>query len=144
VTYLLDTNVLSEVRRPQPDHRVMTWLDTADEDRLFITVLSLAEIQHGIALLPQSRKREVLATWLRDDIPSRFDGRLIHVTPQTALVWGNLMAKARAIGMALDPVDAFFAATALAYDLTLVTRNLKDFTGLEVRLLNPWDEPTRG
>jgi toxin FitB len=144
VSFLLDTNVLSEVRRPQPDHRVMAWLDTADEDRLFISVLSLAEIQRGVALLAPSRRRDVLAAWLREDIPTRFSGRLLDVTPPIALAWGDLMAQARAVGMALDPMDGFFAATALTHGFTLVTRNLKDFAGLGVTLLNPWDEPAHG
>jgi predicted nucleic acid-binding protein len=76
---LLDTNVLSEPTRPRPETRVLEWLEAVDEDRLFISVVSIAEIRRGIALLPQGRRRDHLAEWLSRDLPDRFAGRVLAI-----------------------------------------------------------------
>ncbi len=110
---LLDTNVLSEVRRPAPDPRVLAWLDTVDEDRAFISVASIAELRRGIALMDDGRRRDALAAWLADDLPARFAGRILPIDPAIAGCWGDLMAQARQSGFALSVMDGFFAATAL-------------------------------
>lgn len=137
---LLDTNVLSEVRRPQPDAGVMNWLDTLDEDRVFISVVSIAELRRGIALMEEGRRRTVLADWLAHDLTERFEGRVLAIDAAVAARWGDLMAEARRIGFALSVMDGFLAATALARDLVLATRNVKDFAALGVPLFNPWGE----
>lgn len=79
MSFLLDTNVLSEVRRPEPDRQVLRWLHEVDEDRTFISVISLAEIRKGVQLLPEGVRREALAAWLADDLPNRFSGRILPV-----------------------------------------------------------------
>jgi predicted nucleic acid-binding protein len=117
VNLLLDTNVLSEVQRQSPDLKVLGWLDAVDEDRVFISVASIAELRRGVALMDDGRRRAALTAWLTND----------------------LMARSRRSGVALSVMDGFFAATALAKDLTLVTRNVKDFASFGVRLLDPWD-----
>lgn len=137
---LLDTNVLSEVRRPTPDPKVLTWLDTIDEDRAFISVASIAELRRGIALMDDGRCRDALAAWLADDLPARFAGRILPIDSGIAERWGDLMAQARRSGFALSVMDGFFAATALARELVLATRNTKDFAPLGVPLLNPWTD----
>lgn len=137
---LLDTNVLSEVQRPAPSPRVLAWLDTIDEDRAFISVASIAELRRGIALLEDGRRRTALAAWLAHDLPERFAGRTLPIGPAVAERWGDLMAQSRRSGIALSVMDGFFAATALTNDLALVTRNVKDFAALGVKLLNPWDD----
>jgi predicted nucleic acid-binding protein len=140
---LLDTNVLSEVRRPAPDPKVLAWLDTIDEDRAFISVASIAELRRGIALMDDGRRREALAAWLAEDLPARFAGRILPIDPAIAGRWGDLMAQARQSGFALSVMDGFFAATALDRELVFATRNTKDFAPLGVPLLNPWtDEGT--
>ncbi|MBW7964462.1 type II toxin-antitoxin system VapC family toxin [Bradyrhizobium sp. BR 10261] len=136
---LLDTNVLSEVQRPLPSPKVLAWLDTIDEDRAFISVASIAELRRGIALLEDGRRRTALAAWLAHDLPERFAGRILPIGLAIAERWGDLMAQSRRSGIALSVMDGFFAATALANDLTLVTRNVKDFAAFGVSLLNPWD-----
>lgn len=136
---LLDTNVLSEVQRPAPSANVLAWLDTVDEDRTFISVASIAELRRGIALLEDGRRRASLAAWLAHDLPSRFAGRILPIDHTVAELWGDLMAQSRRSGVALPVMDGFFAATALANNLTLVTRNVKDFAAFGVPLLNPWD-----
>jgi toxin FitB len=129
VNLLLDTNVLSEVRRPAPDLNVLSWLDAVDEDRVFISVASIAEL-----------RRTALAAWLADDLPARFAERILPIDRTVAEHWGVLMAQSRRSGVALSVLDGFFAATARAKDLTLVTRNVKDFASCGVPLFNPWNE----
>nr|WP_249803446.1 type II toxin-antitoxin system VapC family toxin [Bradyrhizobium sp. 21] len=137
---LLDTNVLSEVQRPAPSPGVLAWLDTVDEDRAFISVASIAELRRGIALLNDGRRRAALAAWLAHDLPARFAERILPIDRGVAERWGDLMAQSRKSGVALSVMDGFFAATALANNLTLVTRNVKDFAAFGVPLFNPWDD----
>jgi predicted nucleic acid-binding protein len=82
---LLDTNVLSEVKRPAPEPKVLAWLDTIDEDRSFISVASIAELRRGIALMAEGRRRAALASWLAVDLPARFAGRVLPIDPAVAL-----------------------------------------------------------
>lgn len=136
---LLDTNVLSETQRPAPDARVLAWLDGVDEDRVFMSVASIAELRRGVALLDEGRRRSALTVWLANDLTARFSGRILPIDHGVAERWGDLMAESRRRGTALSTMDGFFAATALARDLTLVTRNVKDFAPFGVPLLNPWE-----
>lgn len=137
---LLDTDVLSEVRRPAPSPKVLAWLDTIDEDRAFISVASIAELRRGIALLDDGRRRAALAAWLAHDLPARFAGRILPIDQAVAERWGDLMAQSRRTGVALSVMDGFFAASALASNLTLVTRNVKDFAAFGIPLHNPWGD----
>ncbi len=137
---LLDTNVLSEVRRPAPDSKVLAWLDALDEDRAFISVASIAELRRGVALMDDGRRRGALAAWLAEDLPARFAGRILSIDPTIAERWGDVMAQARQSGFTLSVMDGFFAATALARELVLATRNTKDFVPLGVPLFNPWTD----
>lgn len=137
---LLDTDVLSEVRRPAPSPKVLAWLDAIDEDRAFISVASIAELRRGIALLDDGRRRAALAAWLAHDLPARFAGRILPIDHAVAERWGDLMAQSRRTGVALSVMDGFFAASALASNLTLVTRNVKDFAAFGIPLHNPWGD----
>ena len=141
---LIDTNVLSEVRRPAPEPKVLAWLDRLDEDRAFISVASIAELRRGIALMEEGRRRAALSAWLADDLPARFVGRILPIDPAVAERWGDLMARARRGGVALSAMDGFFAATALVHDLTLATRKARGFAPLGVPMLNPWIGGTVG
>jgi predicted nucleic acid-binding protein len=138
VSFLLDTNVVSEWVRPRPDRNVISWLADADEDRVFISVISFAEIRRGVEMLPAGRRRERLATWLAEELPARFEDRILDIDPQVAETWGVVMARGQKIGLTLGSMDAFLAATAEAHGLTLATRNVKDFERLGVSLLDPW------
>ncbi|SIT54139.1 Toxin FitB [Mesorhizobium prunaredense] len=135
---LLDTNVLSEVTRLAPNARVLDWLDGLDEDRSFISVVSIAEIRRGVALMDEGRKREALAQWLAQDLPQRFEQRVLPVDESVALAWGDLMGLAKRRGRGLSSMDGLIAATAIAQELTLATRNTNDFEGFEIELFNPW------
>ena len=136
--FLLDTNVLSEVRRPQPDQNVLAWLDQVDEDRVYLSVISIAEIARGVALMDEGRRKRDLAQWLEHQLPARFEGRVLQVEANAAMIWGKLLADAKRQGSALSVMDGWIAAIALANDLTLVTRNGKDFLQPGVSLLDPW------
>lgn len=139
MNFLLDTTVLSEVQRPAPDLKVLGWLDGVDEDRTFISVASIAELRRGIALMNGCRRRTALATWLANDLPARFAERLLSIDHAVAERWGELMAQSRRSGIVLSAMDGFLAASALAGNLTLVTRNTRDFAPFGVPLFNPWD-----
>jgi toxin FitB len=138
VSFLLDTNVVSEWVRPQPDRNVISWLADVDEDRVFISVIALAEIHRGVEMLPAGRRRDRLATWLAEELPARFEERILDIDPKVAETWGVVMARGQKIGLTLGSMDAFVAATAETHSLTLATRNVKDFLRLGISLLDPW------
>jgi hypothetical protein len=138
VSFLLDTNVISEWIKPQPNRNVVSWLAEVDEDRVFISVISFAEVRHGVELLPVGRRRERLAHWLAEDLPERFEGRILAIDQHIAETWGVIMARGQKAGLTPGSMDAFVAATATAHNLTLATRNVKDFQRLGISLIDPW------
>jgi toxin FitB len=136
LSYLIDTNVLSELRRKQPDARVVSWMQVRPAPTMFLSVLTLGEIRKGIERLQTGQRKQSLIDWLEVELPRYFIGRLLDIDAQTAERWGRLMAAA---GRPLPAIDGLLAATALQHDLTLVTRNTQDFAGLGVQLINPWE-----
>jgi hypothetical protein len=141
VSYLLDTNVISEWVKSRPDPRVEQWLAGVDEDGVFLSVASFAEIRDGIERLPDGHRRRTLAAWLADDLPERFHRRILVIDERVAETWGVIMQRARRGGVTVGAMDGFFAATAAAHGLTLVTRNVRDFVALGISLLDPWRPP---
>jgi predicted nucleic acid-binding protein len=135
--WLIDTNIVSEWVKPRPDAGIVSWLDEVDEDRVFPSVVSLAEIRFGIERLAPGRRRNRLDRWLREELPERFEGRIVLVDGQVADACGRLLARARQAGRGLGAMDALIAATCQACDLVLATRNLGDFDGLGVELFAP-------
>jgi predicted nucleic acid-binding protein len=138
VNYLLDTNVICEPARLRPDSNVLAWLDAADEDRLHLSVVTLAEVQRGVARLPRGARRERIQHWLDNDVLERFDGRILPVDHRIAAKWGETMAKAESAGRTMSALDGFIAATAIVEDLALVTRNVTDFGVSVPVIINPW------
>lgn len=136
--FLLDTNVISEPSRPQPDPRVMAWLAAADEDKVFLSVATLAEISRGIDRLGVGKRRRRLEAWLTSELIARFDGRILPVDVEVGLLWGRAIARAEQAGHQLEAVDALLAATSERHKLTLVTRNVSDFATTGVQIVNPW------
>jgi predicted nucleic acid-binding protein len=137
--FLLDTNVLSEFARAlSADPRVDSWLKATPEELLFVSVLTFAEIRRGIELLPAGKRRTQLEAW-QSDIEISFDSRLLPVFKTVGDRWAILSAHAQRQGTPLAIMDGFIAATALEYNLTIATRNVKDFAGLGVRVFNPWE-----
>lgn len=136
MSYLIDTNVLSELRRKLPDPNVVSWMQARHPQSLFLSVLTLGEIRKGVERVDDAARRQSLLDWLEVDLPNYFVGRLLPVDAATADRWGRLMAQAAG---PLPAIDALLAATALRHDLTLVTRNVRDFAELGVDLINPWE-----
>ncbi|HEV2687127.1 MAG TPA: type II toxin-antitoxin system VapC family toxin [Bryobacteraceae bacterium] len=137
--FLLDTNVLSEFkRRGDPDPHVSAWLTATDPDLLWASVLSFGEIRKGIQRLAPGKRRTELEHWLVHDLEQWFEERLLPITKSTAERWGVLVALSLDKGSPLSNIDGLIAATAVEHGLTLVTRNVKDFAGLGLSLLNPW------
>ena len=136
---LIDTNVISEMTRPRPDPRVAAFLHEADEDRLFLSVVTLAELSRGIALKSDGKAKRALEAWFANDLAERFSGRVVDIDPLIANAWGDLMAAAKRRGMALHVMDGFLAATAMTRRLTVATRNVKDFAPLGVPVFDPWN-----
>ena len=139
MSFLLDTNVVSEWVKPQPHSGVVAWLAEVDEDRVFMSAASFAEIRYGIERMPGGRRRERLAAWLADELPTRFEGRVLGIDRRIAEAWGVVMARGQRSGLAVGTMDAFFAATAEVHGLTLVTRNVRDFDRLGIPLCDPWN-----
>lgn len=135
--YLVDTCVLSELRRRQADAKVVAWVNARPRRSLFLSVLSLGEIRKGIESVADPIFRQELQDWLQVRLPDYFSGRVLDIDASVADRWGRVQANA---GRTLPVIDALLAATAQCHDLTLVTRNVKDFAGLGVPLVNPWDE----
>jgi toxin FitB len=138
VTFLLDTNAVSEWTKPRPDRGLAAWLAEVDEDRIFLSVVTLAELRHGVERLPASQRRTRLDLWLANELPLRFEGRLLPVDAETAEMWGRLMARRDAAGRPMNPMDAFIAATANVRGLALVTRNRSDFQLSVPEIVDPW------
>ncbi len=143
MSFLLDTNLVSEWTKPQPDAGVIEWLSEVDEEGVFLSVVTFAELRHGIERLPSGARRRRLDAWLAAELPLRFEGRIIGVDGAIADEWGRVVARGEACGRSIHAMDALIAATALVHDLTLVTRNMSDFEPSVKSLLNPWKEPPR-
>jgi predicted nucleic acid-binding protein len=137
MSYLLDTNVLSELRRKQPDAGVSVWIAQRPASTLYLSVLTLGELRKGIEGMSDPDRRLALSDWMQTDLAAFFLGRILSVDASVADRWGQLVAIA---GRPLPAIDSLLAATALVHGLTMVTRNTKDFEGLGVEVVNPWRE----
>ena len=138
MTYLLDTNVVSEAIRPSPDPHVGAWVTAQSPIDLSISVITRGEIERGVAAMAAGARRARVERWAEVDVPRQFRGRMLPVDEAIALAWGRLMASARVIGRSLPPVDGLIVATAEVHGLTLVTRNVADCAGRGVPVLDPW------
>ena len=137
--FLLDTNCISELVRPKPEPRVVDWMKAADEALLYLSVLTVGEIRKGVAGLPQGKRRTHLETWLALELQTRFAGRIVPIDAAIADRWGVIAAEAQRRGKPLSVIDGLLAATALHRNLTVVSRNARDFTAAQVQVLNPWE-----
>jgi predicted nucleic acid-binding protein len=137
--FLLDTNCISELVRVKPDRGVMEWMDAADESLLYLSVLTLGEIRIGLASLAQGKRRTRLETWLELELQARFARRILLIDAPVADRWGLLAAQAKVKGATLPVIAGLLAATALHYNLTVVSRNAADFASTQTPVLNPWE-----
>lgn len=139
MSFLLDTNVVSEWVKPKPNPGVVHWTDSADEDRIFLSVISLAELRYGIDRMASGKRQRRLEEWLRHELPLRFEDRILPVDPSVADACGRIVRHTESLGRSIEAMDAFIAATAQVHQLTLVTRNVSDFVVLK-DVVNPWTE----
>lgn len=133
--YLLDTSVVSQRIKPQPDENVVHWLSQLRQEDAFLSVITLQELRTGIELLPSGRKRRYLDSWLTTDIHRGYSGRILAVTEEIADTCGRIIARARKAGTTPDTNDVLLAATALVHEMSLATLNRKHFEPLGVELV---------
>ena len=135
MSYLLDTNVLSELRRKTPNPAVSAWFAIRPATSLYLSVLTLGELRKGIDGVKDAERRLALSDWLHTDMSMFFMGRVLSIDEHVVDRWGQLVAAA---GRPLPAIDSLLAATALVHGLSMVTRNAKDFEGLGLEVINPW------
>lgn len=139
MSFLLDTCVISELVKTKPNSNVTKWVKSCDEESLFLSTLTIGEIQKGIYKLPDSRKKKALQTWLTDDLIKRFDHRILSIDLKVALKWGEIQALAEKSGNKLPTIDGLIASMGIVYDLTIITRNTQDMKPSGVKVYNPWN-----
>ncbi|GLV48845.1 ribonuclease VapC [Thermus sp. LT1-2-5] len=137
---LLDTNVLSEFIRPQPSERVVAWLDRQSPERVWVSAISRAEMELGLALMPEGKRKRALREAIRAMFEEDFAGRCLPFDEAAAVHYGGIVAARQRKGRPISVEDAQIAAIALAHRMTLATRNVADFSGIPgLRLVNPWE-----
>ena len=136
MSFLVDTNVFSEKLKRKPDAAVVRWL-AENEANLFVSTITIAEIRRGIERLPEGVRRDEFQQWLAQ-IGRTMKGSVLGFSRSVAHVWGQMQGQLDAKGIRLSPFDGLIAATAIRYDLVIVTRNARDFASAPVRLLNPF------
>lgn len=138
MSYLLDTNIISELVKKTPTESVVKWVDTIDNEKLYISVITLGEIRKGVAGIKNSERQEKISHWLEVELPEYFEERILNIDIKVADMWGRLQSKKK--GHTLPAIDGLIAATAHVHSLTLVTRNTKDFFQTAIEMLNPWEK----
>ena len=136
MSYLLDTNVLSELVRPEPNASVLSWFSSVPDESLYISALTIGEIRKGVEGVPDARRKEKLRVWLEHELPEWFGKRVLSIDGNVAERWGKLQAQAK---RPVPAIDSLLAATALHHELRMVTRNEKDFDYQGLEVINPWD-----
>ena len=135
MSYLIDTNVLSELRRKVPNAGVVEWFSRRPTSTLYLSVLTLGELRKGVEGVTDANRRRALLDWLETELPNFFAGRILSVDAQVADRWGRMVAAA---GRPVPAIDSLLGATAAHHDLSLVTRNVRDFADLGLDVINPW------
>jgi len=138
MSFLLDTNIISEFMKQQPNEGVLAWLAGVNEDTVFLSVVTIIELRYGIERLAAGRRRRRLDEWLGKELTARFAGRILPVDLEVADACGKLVARSESLGRSMEPRDAFIAATAVVHGLALVTCNAVDLKATVKHLLNPW------
>ena len=137
MNFLLDTNAISEWVKPRPNAGLIRWMESVDEDRIFLSVISLAELGYGVERMGAGARRSRLEEWLRNELPLRFEGRILTVDNDVAAAWAKTVSSSESVGRRMGAMDAFLSATADVHRLTLVTRNVRHFP-LLTAIVNPW------
>jgi predicted nucleic acid-binding protein len=140
MNYLLDTCLISELAKSNPDKKVVDWVLSENETGFYVSVLTFGELHKGIEKLPESKKKEGLRVWIEDELKDRFQNRIIGIDMRVSILWGRIQCAAEKKGKPMPAIDSLIAATGIAHDLIVVTRNVSDMEQSGVRLLNPWEK----
>ena len=138
MNYLLDTCAISELVAKRPNQKIANWIDSIEEARLHLSVITIGEIRKGIEKLPDSPRRKALEEWLNEQLLVRFAGRIIPIDTGVMLTWGQLTGALETAGKTMSAIDSLIAASALHGSFSLVTRNEGDFKDAGVAVVNPW------
>jgi len=138
MNYILDTNVLSELVAREPDQKVVNWVDSVDQESVFLSAITIGELKKGIEKLPVSKRKKTLASWLEKDLLVRFRDRVLLLDVPVMLTWGSLVARLEKEGKPLPAIDSLLAATAAQTGFTLATRNTDHFEPARISIFNPW------
>jgi len=138
VSFLIDTNVISELAKGSPNRGVVQWVNSTDEDEVYLSVVTIAEIRNGIECLTDGSRRRELEAWLKIDVSLRFENRILPIGYEVANEWGLVIAERKGQGHPIGVMDGFIVATARVHGLALVTRNTSDFFGSLEEIVNPW------
>jgi len=138
VSYILDTNVISELVRQKPNQKVVQWVEELDERQAYLSVITIGEISKGIERLTASQRRAALMDWLQAYLLPRFRDRILNIDIEVMFAWGRMNADLERKGKTMSAIDLMIAATALQTGFTIVTRNEKDFENAGVYTFNPW------
>jgi len=136
--YLIDTCVISELAKANPNKKVISWAMQNDEENFYLSSLTFGELYKGISKLPNSKRRENLHQWVEYDLKERFKNRIIDIDLKVARVWGEIQGESESQGNSMPVIDSLIAATGVAHDLTVVTRNTADMQQSGASLHNPW------
>lgn len=139
MSYLVDTNCISELAKKEPDQKVVRWFSDHEELELYLSVITFGELRKGIEKLTNADKRRRLRQWVNEDLHDRFEGRIIDISLQEVNEWGWLLARADNQGTPMPAIDALIAATASVHQFSVVTRKVGDMKAAGVRLINPWE-----
>ncbi|MFP4549132.1 MAG: type II toxin-antitoxin system VapC family toxin [Fidelibacterota bacterium] len=138
MNYLLDTCIISELIKNEPNKKVVSWIDSIDEMKLFLSVITIGEIEKGLSKLPKSKQKSLISEWLHEDLLTRFNNRIINLDIDTLFQWGKMYAALELKGLKMPSIDSLIAATAKQNNFCLVTRNIRDFENCSIVLFNPW------
>ena len=138
--YLLDTCVISELIKPQPNQDVVTWLQSQAESDLYLSVLTFGEIEKGIEKAVNEARKSKLKLWVEEDLKQRFKGRILAIDLDVCTKWGEIQAKTELLGKPMPTIDGLIVVSALVNNCIMVTRNVKDMQQSGVELFNPWKD----
>jgi predicted nucleic acid-binding protein len=138
--YILDTCLISELAKSDPNEKVVDWVLSENETNFYVSVLTFGELQKGIEKLPESKKKEALRIWTANELRNRFQNRILGIDMRVAICWGKIQSIAEKKGKPMPAIDSLIAATGITNGMVVVTRNITDMEQSGADLLNPWSE----
>lgn len=138
MNYLLDTCLISELAKSDPNKKVVDWVLSENETNFFVSVLTFGELHKGVEKLPESKKKKALRIWVENDLKNRFQNRIIGIDIRVSITWGKIQSIAGKKGKPMPAIDSLIAATGIAHGMIVVTRNISDMEQSGADLFDPW------